>query len=141
VLLERHVAVQQPATGAKTMKSAILIHSDPKAGEEALGRVFNALAVAHDFKQKDEDVRILFLGTGTRWIAELDKPDHPVHGLFNLVKDKIEGISCGCADVFGATEEVQASEFDFITDNPIPGTAGLPSVSRLMADGYNVLVY
>ncbi|MCB1874796.1 MAG: DsrE family protein [Chromatiales bacterium] len=123
------------------MKAAILIHSDPKAGEEALGRVFNALAVAHDLKQKDEEVRILFLGTGTRWIAELSKPEHPVHGLFGLVKDKVEGASRGCAVVFGTTDEIQTSEFAFVNDNPIPGTAGLPSVSRLLHEGFSVLVY
>jgi hypothetical protein len=123
------------------MKTAILIHSDPKAGEEAVGRVFNALAVAHDFKQKGDEVRILFLGTGTRWIAELANAEHPVHGVFGLVKDKVEGVSRGCADVFGTTREVQASEFAFVTDNPVPGTGGLPSVSRLMNEGFNVLIY
>jgi hypothetical protein len=123
------------------MKAALLIHSDPKAGEEALGRAFNALAVAHDFKQKGDEVRILFLGTGTRWIAELANPENPVHGLFERVKDKVEGISCGCADAFGAAEEVLESEFDVLTDNPIPGTSGLPSVAKLMADGYSVLTY
>lgn len=123
------------------MKIAILIHSDPKAGEEALGRVFNALAVAYDFKQKGDEVRILFLGAGTRWIAELAKPDHPVHGLFALVEDKVEGVSCGCADVFGAADEVRASKFELLTDNPIPGTSGLPSVSRLMSEGFGVLTY
>lgn len=123
------------------MKVAILIHSDPKAGEEALGRVFNALAVAHDFKQKGGEARILFLGTGTRWIAELAKPENPVHGLFNLVKDKVEGVSQACAAVFGAADEVQASEFTFVSDNPIPGVGGLPSVSRLLSEGFSVLIY
>jgi hypothetical protein len=123
------------------MKAAILIHSDPKAGEEALGRVFNALAVAHDFKQKGDEVRILFLGTGTRWIAELANPGNPVHGLFELVEDKVEGVSCGCADVFGAAEDVRVSEFELLTDNPIPGTSGLPSVSRLMSEGFSILTY
>jgi len=123
------------------MKTAILIHSDPKAGEEALGRLFNALAVAHDIKQRGDEARILFLGTGTRWVAELGNSEHPAHGLFNLVKDKVEGVSCACADVFGTREEVKASEFDFVNDNPIPGTRGLPSVPRLMDEGYNVLVY
>ncbi|MEA3411410.1 MAG: DsrE family protein [Pseudomonadota bacterium] len=123
------------------MKTAILVHSDPKSGEEALGRVFNALAVAHNFKQRGDEVRILFLGAGTRWIADLAKPDNPVHGLFNLVKDKVAGVSQGCADVFGAADEVRASEFEFLNNNPIPGTAGLPSVSKLMEDGYSVLVY
>jgi hypothetical protein len=123
------------------MKAAILIHSDPKAGEEALGRVFNALAVARDFKQQGDDVRILFLGTGTRWIAELAKPDNPVHGLFGLVKDDVAGVSQACSVVFGATDEVEASEFPFLNDNPIPGTDGLPSISQLMSEGYKVLVY
>jgi len=124
------------------MKSAILIHSDPKSGsEEALGRVFNALAVAHDFKQKGGDVRILFLGTGTRWITELASPENPLHGLFELVKDRVQGVSRGCADVFGSTDEVARSGFDFLIDNPIPGAAGLPSVSKLVADGYSVLIY
>ncbi|MEW8492721.1 MAG: hypothetical protein AB2604_02900 [Candidatus Thiodiazotropha taylori] len=123
------------------MKAAILIHSDPKAGEEALGRVFNGLAVAHNFKQRGDEVQVLFLGTGTRWIAELSKPDNPVHGLFNLVKDRVAGVSQACSDVFGAADEVQASEFAFLNDNPIPGTAGLPSVARLMEEGFNVLIY
>jgi hypothetical protein len=123
------------------MKTAILVLSDPKAGEEALGRVFNALAVAHDFKQAGGDVRVLFVGTGTRWIAELSDPENPVHGLFGLVKDKIAGISQGCADVFGAADEVRASEFEFANDNPIPGTAGLPGVRKLVADGYSVLTF
>lgn len=123
------------------MKAAILVHSDPRAGEEALGRVFNALAVAHDFSQKDAEVRILFLGTGTRWIAELTNPEHPAHGLFERVRDKVAGISQGCAEVFGATTEARAAGFTFLNDNPVPGTAGLPGVARLMEDGFSILVY
>lgn len=123
------------------MKVAILIHSDPKAGEEALGRVFNALAVAHDLEQRGSETRILFLGTGTRWIAALADPDHPVHGLFELVKGQVEGVSQACAAVFGATEQVQASPFAFVTDNPIPGAGGLPSVARLLSEGFRVLTY
>ncbi len=123
------------------MKAAILIHSDPKAGEEALGRVFNGLAVAHNFKQRGEEVKVLFLGTGTRWIAELNNPDNPVHGLFERVKDKVAGVSQGCADVFGTADEINASEFNFLNDNPIPGTAGLPGVATLMNEGYTILVY
>lgn len=123
------------------MKSAILVLSDPNAGEEALGRVFNALAAAQDFKSSGDDVRVLFLGAGTRWIAELADPDNPVHGLFEMVKDKVAGVSEGCANVFGAADAVSASAFGFSNDNPIPGTPGLPSVRTLMADGYAVLTF
>jgi len=123
------------------MKVAILIHSDPKAGEEALGRTFNALAVAHDLKQNGGEVRILFLGTGTRWIAEMARPEHLLHDLFGLVKDNVEGVSHACSVAFGSADDVQASEFSFVGDNPIPGTDGLPSISRLMREGFSVLVY
>ena len=41
------------------MKAAIIILSDPKSGsEEALGRVFNALASAYDFKQQGDEVTV-----------------------------------------------------------------------------------
>ena len=51
------------------------------------------------------------------------------------------GVSCGCADVFGAREEVAESGFDLITDNPVPGTSGLPSLAKLVGDGYSILTF
>ena len=123
------------------MKAAIIVLSDPQNGEDALGRLFNALAVAFDYKQHGNDVTVLFQGAGTRWIAELSKADHPAHGLFNAVKDLVAGVSCGCADVFGATEDVEKSAFDFVKDNAIPGTAGLPSLRSLSAKGYSILTF
>ncbi|GMQ88447.1 MAG: hypothetical protein BMS9Abin08_1693 [Gammaproteobacteria bacterium] len=124
------------------MKAAIIILSDPKDGsEEALGRVFNALAAAYDFKQQGDEVTVLFQGAGTRWIGELSKSNHPVHELFNVVKDTVAGVSCGCAEVFGATEEVEKSAFEFVKDNAVPGTAGLPSLRKLASEGYTVLSF
>ena len=124
------------------MKAAILILSDPNQGsDEAVGRLFNALAVAYDFKQKGDEVTVMFNGTGARWISVLNDPEHPVFELFQAVKDSISGVSRGCADVFGATEDVENSEFDFLTENQVPGTGGLPSVSQLTSEGYTVLTF
>jgi len=123
------------------MKAAIIVLSDPKGGEEALGRVFNALAVAYDYQEQGDKVSVLFQGAGTRWIAELNKSDHPAHGLFDAVKNTVAGVSCGCAEVFGTTEEVEKSAFDFIKDNAVPGTAGLPSLRKLASEGYTVLTF
>jgi hypothetical protein len=123
------------------MKSAIIVLSDPGNGEDALGRVFNALAMAYDNQQAGDDVTILFQGAGTRWIGELSKADHPVHGLFDAVKDKVAGVSCGCAEVFGATADVEKSGFDFLNDNAVPGTCGLPSLRALSADGYHISTF
>ena len=124
------------------MKAAILVLSDPKSGsEEGLGRVFNALAAAYDFKQRGDEVTILFQGAGTRWGGHLTKPDHPAHDLFEQVKDKVAGVSCACADVFGATEDAAKSGFDLIKDNPVPGTGGLPSLRNLTSEGYTVFTF
>ena len=124
------------------MKTAIIILSDPKTGsEEALGRVFNGLAAAYDFKQAGDEVTIRFQGAGTRWIGELSKKDHAAHELFETVKDHVAGVSCGCADVFGATEEAQKSGFDLIKENPVPGTTGMASFRKLAAEGYTILTF
>ena len=124
------------------MKAAIIVLSDPKSNtEEALGRVFNALASAYDFKHDGQEVTILFQGAGTRWIAELTKTDHPAHDLFQAVKDTVAGVSCGCADVFGATEEIVKSGYELIKNNAVPKTTGLPSLRQLTQDGYTVLTF
>ncbi|MGK0389845.1 MAG: hypothetical protein ACI94Y_002590 [Maribacter sp.] len=119
-------------------KTAIVVLSEPRAGsDEALGRVFNALAAAYDFKAAGAETKILFQGAGTRWPEELQKTDHPAHKLYKAVEDTIEGISCGCADVFGANP----SGLDLITDNPVPGTTGVPSFVRLQNDGFSIITF
>lgn len=123
-------------------KAAILVLSDPKPGsEEALGRVFNALATAYDFKQRKAEVRLLFVGAGTRWSSEVANGEHPLHKLFIEVKDTVVGVSSGCADVFGAREGAEACGLALITESPVPGTSGLPSLAKLVDDGYTVLTF
>jgi hypothetical protein len=117
-------------------KTAIVVLSEPKAGsDEALGRVFNALGAAYDFKEANEEVKVIFQGAGTRWPEALQKEDHPANALYKAIEDKIEGISCGCADVFGA----DASGLDLITNNPLPGTTGVSSYATLHKEGYNII--
>lgn len=124
------------------MKAAVIILSDPKSGtEDALGRLFNGLATAYDFKHRGDEVTILFQGTGTRWAGELSKENHPAHQLYKAVEDKVAGVSCGCADVFGARADAEKNGFDLITDNQIPGTSGLPSLQKLSSAGYNIMVF
>ena len=120
------------------MKTAITILSDPKNGsDESLGRVFNALAAAYDFKNSGKEVSILFQGAGSRWPEVLQAEEHPAHELFKAVEDKIQGISCGCADVFGAN----TSGYDLIKDNSVPKTTGMASLSNLQDQGFNVLTF
>jgi len=124
------------------MKAAIIVLSDPKSGsEEALGRVFNALAAAYDFKQQGDDVTVLFQGTGTRWVGELTKADHPAHDLYRAIEDRVAGVSSGCSDFFGGVEEAESAGIDLVRENAVPGTSGLPSLRRLAAEGYHILTF
>ena len=123
------------------MKTAIVVLSDPKGGEEALGRLFNALAAAYDLKQKQHEVEILFQGAGTRWAGHLTRPEHPAHTLYAAVEDRVAGVSSACCDVFGARSDAETNGFSLIGDNAIPGTSGLPSLATYLFDGYRVLTF
>jgi hypothetical protein len=123
-------------------KAAIVVLADPKSGsEEALGRLFNALAAAYDFKQQNVPVTLLFQGAGTRWAGELANREHLAYQLFAAVKDSVAGVSSGCADVFGARDGAVACGLDLIAENAVPGTSGLPSLARLVGQGYTVLTF
>jgi hypothetical protein len=123
-------------------KAAIVVLADPKSGsQEALGRLFNALAAAYDFKQQNVPVTLLFQGAGTRWAGELANREHLAYQLFAAVKDSVAGVSSSCADVFGARDGAVACGLDLIAENAVPGTSGLPSLARLVGQGYTVLTF
>src|SRR6476469_8732628 len=94
-------SVQQQENRMSPTKTAVVVLSDPQGGDEALGRLFNALAATYDFKQKRQEVQLLFQGAGTRWTAVLTKDDHPAHALYQAVEDRVAGVSAACAVVFG----------------------------------------
>ena len=124
------------------MKTAIVIMSDPKSGsDEALGRVFNGLALASECREKGDEVAVMFNGAGTRWPEGLVKLSHPAHDLYEAVRDIISGASCACAEVFGATDGVQSCGVSIVNDNPLVGTAGLLSLRRYVSEGWNVLIF
>jgi hypothetical protein len=123
------------------MRIAIILLSDPKAGEEALGRAFNALATAHEALQAGDEVEVVFHGAGTRWPEELAKMTHPANDLYNAVRETVKGASCGCAAVFGATKSVEAGGLPLIKDQALPGTPGVSSIRRYLAEGWQTLLF
>ncbi len=71
----------------------IIVLSDPKTGsEESLGRLFNALAAVYDFKQRGDDVQLLFQGAGTRWAGELVNQAHPIEEIKRMNEPLYEHI-------------------------------------------------
>lgn len=119
-------------------KTAIIIMSDPKSGQdEATGKALNGLVAAYDFMQLNSDIKIIFQGTGTRWPAVLQKEDHIGHKLFKKIKPSILGASASCATLWDAPP----SGIDLLKNNPLPGEPGLPSLAELQSEGYNILIF
>lgn len=74
------------------MKVAIVVMPGSEANnDEALGRVFNALGVAYDFKNHGDEVALVFLGAGPRWAAQIAKGDHPLNVLYQSMGYKVAG--------------------------------------------------
>jgi len=123
-------------------KTAIVVMSDPKSGgEEALGRVFNALILALSLKEKGADVDLSFQGTGARWPRELAQPTHPANGLYEAVRDRISGVSGACADLFGAAADVSDMGLKLVRDRAMPGTEGLADLSRHVAPDSELVIF
>lgn len=122
-------------------KTAIVVFSDPQAGDEALGRVFNAMFLTLELKEKDRETALIFQGAGARWPAELIKPAHPGNALYNAVRDKVAGVCGGCADVFGASEGLMGADVKVVRDKAIPGTNGILDLSRYLDEGYRLITF
>ena len=71
----------------------------------------------------------------------ITQKSHALHDLYNLVKGNVAGVSCACADVFGAAEEAKAFGIPTISENQILGTTGLAGFGKLLKFGTTVLTF
>jgi len=122
--------------------TAIVVFSDPKAGgEEALGRLFNALFLAYELKEKDETVELIFQGAGSRWPEVIAAPGHPAQTLYGMVQDKVRGVCGGCADVFGAATGAEAAGAKLVRERMIPGTTGVIDLSLYLSPDARLVTF
>jgi len=116
-------------------KIAIIILSDTDTNE-GLGRVVNALAAAGEYDKAGDEVRIVFTGIGTKWPTSLNKVDHPAHGLFEAVRDLVDG-ACGfCANAFGQTEAMKQYSIKLLADS-----GPFMSYRQYTEAGYQILTF
>lgn len=120
--------------GGETMKKvAIFVLADVETNED-LGRVVNALEAVKQFKEAKDEVKLYFDGAGTHWISTLSNKDHIANGLFESVKDKIEGACLFCAQAFGSKDAVQECKIDLVAekDQHI-------DVQNLISNGFQIM--
>ena len=116
-------------------KVAIVILADTTPAE-GLGRVLNGLMAAKEFKDAKDEVQVIFSGAGTKWIDELAKPSHKLHGVYTELQDSIAG-ACGfCANAFGVADSAKDSGVKLLEEY---GTN--MSFRRLSQEGYQVITF
>jgi len=116
-------------------KVAVIVFADTETHAD-LARVVNALITVQECKEGGDDVRLLFDGAGTKWVAELANPGHRSHRLYDSVKDRITGACSFCATAFGVKAAVQAAGVPLLDEY-----AHHPSVRSLISDGFHVLIF
>lgn len=116
-------------------KVAIVIFADTETHAQ-LGRVVNALETAKELSEHDDDVRIVFDGAGTKWVAELSDEDHDAHPLYKAVEDHIDGACAFCAEAFGVKNAVQKAGVELLSEYDQH-----PSLRKLINEGYQILTF
>jgi hypothetical protein len=100
--------------------------------------VAHVLLNALEMKEKDYDVKIIFEGSATRLIGELNKPETPFSNLYKKAKNAglIDGTCKACTSKMGTLKEAEEQNIKLIGD-----MSGHPSISRYMEEGYKILTF
>jgi hypothetical protein len=113
-------------------KIAIIVFADTNT-MEALGKVSNAFVLAYEALQYGDDLKIIFEGAGTKWIGEMEKEDHKLHGMYVNLKSSITGVCAYCAQAFGVKNEVKKAGLPLLDEYK-----NHPSLRNLVVDGYSI---
>jgi len=117
------------------VKVGLLVLTDTESHAD-MGRVSNALMIAKEFKESGDEVKIIFDGAGSKWVAKLTDKENPLNPLYNTVQDKVEGVCSYCTGAFDVEESVETSEVERLDDYQ-----GHPSLRNLVADGYQIITF
>lgn len=116
-------------------KIAVIVSSDTVT-VEAIGKVSNALLLATEAAEQGDELKFIFEGAGTKWIGELEKPEHKMHPGYAAIKDRITGACQYCSHAFGVANQVKQANLPFIAEYK-----DHPSIRTLVQEGYEVITY
>ncbi|MCW9708774.1 DsrE family protein [Fodinibius salsisoli] len=116
-------------------KVAVIVLADTES-HESLGRVVNALELAKELTEHNDEVKIIFDGAGTKWIPKLEDSEHDAHPLYNAVKENIHGACRFCSKAFGVFKEVKSSGVTLLDEYEQH-----PSLRNYITNGYQIVTF
>ena len=121
-------------------KVAIILQAGA-AGHEQLARALHSILYAKELQEKGHEVRLVFDGAGTEWLARWSEPqnegDAHLGALFRSVKDAglVYSVCDYCSGAFRVRDRLVAA------GEPLEGQyMDHPSVASLVEDGYQVWI-
>lgn len=116
-------------------KAALVILADTETHADR-ARVVNALLTAKEFKENNDEIRVIFDGAGTKWVPELANVQDQSHRLYEAVKDTITGACAFCAAAFQVKEEIASSGVPLLEEY-----SHHPSLRTLVANDFQVITF
>lgn len=120
-------------------KVAIILQAGPGT-HESHARMFHSLLYSRELKEKGHDVRLIFDGASTQWLAKWAEPqdedDKRMGGFFDQIKDTgVVYIVCDfCSGAFGVRQKLVDGGEPLATEY-----MNHPSVAKLVEDGYQLV--
>jgi hypothetical protein len=98
----------------------------------------HVLLNALDFSEKDYEIKVVIEGSATRLIGEIDEDNHPLHGLYAKVKEKVllMGVCRSCSQKMGTLQAAQDQGLRLLDD-----MSGHPSMSSFTEQGYKIITF
>ncbi len=121
-------------------KFAIILQAGP-GSHESHARMFHSMVYAKELRETGHDVRLIFDGAATEWLAKWGNPqdndDRMMGGFFTQLKDA--GLAYAVCDFCSTAFHVR----DQLQTQGEPLTAEYmnhPSIATLVGDGYQLIV-
>lgn len=116
-------------------KAAVVVFADTETHGD-MGRMLNALEMAKEYKDSNDEVTLIFDGAAAKWVPQLEKKDHKLHSKYVDVKDKVSGVCSFCAEAFGVKNAVKSSGHNLLAEYD-----GHPSLKHYLDNGYHVVTF
>ena len=98
----------------------------------------HVLLNALDMKGKGYDSKIVIEGSATKLLSDLDRPDNPLHKLWEKVKEAglVDGVCKACSNKLGTLEAAKEQGLTLLDE-----MSGHPSMARYRNEGFEVISF
>jgi len=98
----------------------------------------HVLLNALDMKEKGYDGKIVIEGSATKLLPDLDRPDNPLHKLWEKVKEAglVDGVCKACSNKLGTLEAAKEQGLTLLDE-----MSGHPSMARYRDEGFEIISF